>query len=246
MKEKKTLSAGARFRRFLFVKLPIGFVAVTVIWVALLRFGPVAVTPLMIYRTIEYWNDDTYHIHKKWVSYKKISPEMAKAVIASEDNKFDTHHGFDWQAIDKAIQHNKRGRKIHGGSTISQQTAKNVFLLPSRTYVRKAFEAYFTVLIEAIWGKQRIMEVYLNVAEMGRGVFGAEAAAEQLFDTKAIYLTKRQATLIAACLPNPNKRNAGNPSSYVSNRAHRIANLEHKLKYPKWIYHRKRNSAGSN
>ena len=170
---------------------------------------------------------------------------MAKAVIASEDNKFDTHHGFDWQAIDKAIQHNRRGRRIHGGSTISQQTAKNVFLPPSRTYVRKAFEAYFTVLIEVIWGKQRIMEVYLNVAEMGRGVFGAEAAAEQLFDTKAIYLTKRQATLIAACLPNPNKRNAGNPSSYVSNRAHRIANLEYKLDYPKWIYHRK-NKAKSN
>ena len=224
------------------MKLPLGFVSLTVLWVVLLKWCPVLVTPLMIHRTIEYWDDDTYHIHKKWVPYGKISPEMARAVIASEDNKFDRHHGFDWQAIDMAMQHNKRGRRIRGGSTISQQTAKNVFLPPSRTYIRKAFEAYFTVLIEFFWSKQRIMEVYLNVAEMGKGVYGAEAASEQYFGTKAKYLTRRQACLIAACLPSPIKRSAGNPSGYVSNRAYRISGLEHKLEYPDWIYHKKKES----
>ena len=193
----------------------------------------------MLERTIQHWDDKNFHTHKTWKSYENISPELARAVIASEDNLFDTHNGFDWQQINKAIEdHEQKGKRLRGASTISQQTAKNVFLFPTRSFVRKGFEAYFTVLIETIWGKRRIMEVYLNVAEMGKGIYGAEAAAGQLFHKKAANLTRREACLIAACLPNPLKRNAGNPSQYVSKRASMIEALEAKLVYPEWISHK--------
>ena len=161
-------------------------------------------------------------------------------MIASEDNLFDSHNGFDWKQINKAIEdHEQTGKRLRGASTISQQTAKNVFLLPSRSFVRKGLEAYFTVLIEVIWGKRRIMEVYLNVAEMGKGIYGAEAAAEQLFHKKASKLTRRESCLIAACLPNPLKRNAARPSSYILNRAVTIERLESKLEYPGWVRHKR-------
>jgi monofunctional biosynthetic peptidoglycan transglycosylase len=163
---------------------------------------------------------------------------MARAVIASEDNLFDKHSGFDWKAIKQAQKEYESGKRRRGGSTISQQTAKNVFLLPHRSMVRKGFEAYFTVLIEFLWSKERIMEVYLNVAEMGKGIFGVEAAAEHHFGTSAAKLTRRQSCLIAACLPNPQKRNAGKPSSYISRRAGDIAALESKIGYPDWVYHK--------
>ena len=222
----------------MFIKLPVAFVVITVLWVLMLKWVPVYVTPLMIQRSLQYRNDKSFHTRKTWVSYNRISPELAKAVIASEDNLFDTHSGFDWKQINKAIDDHERGKKLRGASTISQQTAKNVFLLPSRSYVRKGLEAYFTVLIEFMWGKERIMEVYLNVAEMGRGIYGAEAAATQLFGKRASKLSRRESCLIAACLPNPLKRNASRPSGYVNARATEIEKLEYKLAYPDYILHK--------
>ena len=195
-------------------------------------------TPLMVKRSIEYRHDKGFQTRKTWVPYERISPEMARAVIASEDNLFNKHNGFDWKAIRQALEEYESGRRRRGGSTISQQTAKNVFLLPHKSMVRKGLEAYFTILIEFLWDKERIMEVYLNVAEMGKGVYGVEAAAEVHFGTSAAKLTRRQACLIAACLPNPIKRNAGKPSSYISKRAGDIAALESKIGYPDWVSHK--------
>lgn len=239
MNRKKRTFTG-RLWRLLLIKLPVYFLIFTILWVTALKWIPVWWTPLMAVRSIEYRSDKTFRTHKTWVSYNHISPELAKAVIASEDNLFDSHNGFDWKQINKAIEdHEQKGKRLRGASTISQQTAKNVFLLPSRSFVRKGLEAYFTVLIEVIWGKRRIMEVYLNVAEMGKGIYGAEAAAEQLFNKKASKLTRRESCLIAACLPNPLKRNAARPSSYILNRAVTIERLESKLEYPDWVRHKR-------
>lgn len=222
--------------RFFLLKLPLAFIAISIAWVAILRWVPVWFTPLMVSRSIEYRNEETFRTHKKWHSYENISPELAKAVIASEDNLFATHNGFDWKEMKKAVNdHLKKGKKLRGASTISQQTAKNVFLLPSHSFVRKAFEAWFTMLIELIWGKERILEVYLNVAEMGKGIYGAEAAAQEIFGKSASGLTRYESSLIAACLPNPLSRNAGKPSAYVSKRAGQIRNLIPKIEYPEWI-----------
>lgn len=224
--------------RLLLIKIPLAFVAVTVLWVFILKWVPVWVTPLMISRSIEYRHDETFRTHKDWCGYDDISPEIAKAVIASEDNLFCEHNGFDWKEMKKAIDdHRNKGKKLRGASTISQQTAKNVFLLPSKSFIRKAFEAYFTILIELIWGKERILEVYLNVAEMGKGIYGAEAAANIYFDKSASELTRYQASLITACLPNPIERHADKPSKYVSSRASQIRSLIPKLAYPEWINH---------
>lgn len=146
-KKKRTLAG--RLWRLLLVKIPAAFLALTILWVVALKWIPVAVTPLMIQRSIQHIDDKNFHTHKTWVSYGKISPEMARAVIASEDNLFDTHNGFDWKQINQAISdHEQKGKRLRGASTISQQTAKNVFLLPTRSIIRKGFEAYFTVLIE--------------------------------------------------------------------------------------------------
>lgn len=239
MNRKKRTFTG-RLWRLLLIKLPVCFLIFTILWVTALKWIPVWWTPLMAVRSIEYRNDKTFRTHKTWVSYGHISPELAKAVIASEDNLFDSHNGFDWKQINKAIEdHEQTGKRLRGASTISQQTAKNVFLLPSRSFVRKGLEAYFTVLIEVIWGKRRIMEVYLNVAEMGKGIYGAEAAAEQLFHKKASKLTRQESCLIAACLPNPLKRNAARPSRYILNRAVTIERLESNLEYSGWVRHKR-------
>ena len=241
-KKKRTLAG--RLWRLLLVKIPAAFLTLTILWVVALKWIPVAVTPLMIQRSIQHIDDKNFHTHKTWVSYGKISPEMARAVIASEDNLFDTHNGFDWKQINQAISdHEQKGKRLRGASTISQQTAKNVFLLPTRSIIRKGFEAYFTVLIEKIWGKRRIMEVYLNVAEMGKGIYGAQAAAEQFFHKDAAKLSRREACLIAACLPNPLKRNASAPTQYVCRRASMIEGLETKLLYPDWVYHKKQSGS---
>lgn len=224
--------------KLLLIKLPLAFIAFTATWVLMLKWVPVWVTPLMVTRCIEYRSDEDFQTRKKWRSYERISPEMAKAVIASEDNLFAEHNGFDWKEMKKAIEdHRKKGKKLRGASTISQQTAKNVFLWPGRSFVRKAFEAYFTVLIEWIWGKERILEVYLNVAEMGKGIYGAEAAAQEFFGKSASELTRREASLITACLPNPIERHADKPSQYVSKRAGQIRSLIPKIAYPEWIEH---------
>jgi monofunctional biosynthetic peptidoglycan transglycosylase len=226
---------GARLWRFIRTLFIVFFVG-SISWVIIARFIPVYLTPLMIIRSVEAVIDgEMPHNEKKWVSIDQISPNMIQAVVASEDNLFKTHYGFSFNDIGKAIKHNNRSKRIRGGSTISQQTAKNVFLWPNRSYFRKGLEAYFTVLIELIWSKERIMEVYLNVIETGDGVYGVEAASQKYFDKNAAKLTKSQAALIAASLPNPRKFKIGNPSGYMLRRQAKIKSLMgkiHQVKFP--------------
>lgn len=199
------------------------FLIVTVGWVILYRFVPPPVTFLMTKRLYEQFRDDRpLKLKKQWKPIHEISPHLPSAVIAAEDQLFLSHKGFDWEAIQRAYRQNKQGNSMRGGSTISQQVAKNVFLWPGRSYVRKGFEAYFTVLIELFWGKKRIMEVYLNVAEMGIGVYGAEAAAWYYFDKPAEELSRYEAALIATILPNPTQYPVRNPGPYVSRRARQV------------------------
>ena len=221
--------------RFLLIKLPLALIVLSVLLVLALKWVPVWVTPIMVSRSIEFRQDPDFHTRKHWCRLEDISPELIKAVITSEDNLFCEHGGFDRKAIEKAMQENKEGKRIRGGSTISQQTAKNVFTLHKRTMWRKAVEGWFTLLIEWIWGKERIMEVYLNVAEMGKGVYGAQAAAQAFYGKDAAALSRREAATIAACLPAPLTRNAAKPSRYVSSRASTIARMIPNLKYPDWI-----------
>ncbi|HUX85347.1 MAG TPA: monofunctional biosynthetic peptidoglycan transglycosylase, partial [Chitinophagaceae bacterium] len=158
------------------------------------------------------------HYHHDWVGYGQISPYAKLAVIASEDQRFTVHHGFDFGSIEKAVKHNERSRHLHGASTISQQVARNVFLWQSRTWIRKGFEVYFTFMIELIWGKKRILEVYLNEAQMGDGVFGIQAASQTFFHCPASRINRSQAALIAATLPNPVLFRAASPSRFVLSR----------------------------
>ena len=199
------------------------FFVSTILAVVAYRFIPVYATPLMFIRCIEQVADGksiTWHHH--WVSLEKMSPSMPVAVMASEDQRFLTHHGFDFDAIQKAAESNKDGKKIRGGSTISQQTAKNVFLWPGRSWIRKGFETYFTFLIELLWSKQRIMEVYLNSIEMGDGIYGVDAVAEYHFNTDAAGLSRADCALIAATLPNPRKFSSKEPSAYMRKRQRQI------------------------
>lgn len=184
---------------------------------AVYRFVPPPVTWLMIQRVFEGRGFD-----HRWRPLDQMSPRLVRAVIAAEDAKFCEHHGFDIEAMEKAYESNAKGKKLRGGSTISQQTAKNVFLWPGRSYVRKGLEAYFTVLIEVIWGKPRIMEVYLNSVEWGPGVYGAEAAAHKNFGVGADQLTAAQASRLAAILPSPLKWKAAEPGPYVKRRSGKI------------------------
>lgn len=191
------------------------FFVTTIFTVLLYKYVPVYVTPLMVIRAIS----SSESIHHEWISLEKMPKDMVKAVIASEDAHFLSHNGFDFKAIKQAIEHNKKNNKTkRGASTISQQTAKNVFLWPSRSWLRKGLEAYFTVLIEFFWDKQRIIEVYLNSIEMGNGIFGIAAVADKHFDKEPEKLTKRQCALIAATLPNPIKFNSAAPSPYMRKR----------------------------
>jgi len=199
------------------------FLGLSIVSVIIFKWVPIPFTPLMISRIIEFKLDgkDAIYSHK-WVPIEEISPNLQKAVIASEDGNFLKHSGFDFKAMQKAFKNNQKGRKLKGGSTISQQTAKNVFLWQGRSYVRKGLEAYFTVLIELIWGKERIMEVYLNSIEMGNGVYGAQEAARHWYSKSAIDLSSREAAGIAAILPNPRKYKASNSSNYIERRKDRI------------------------
>jgi monofunctional biosynthetic peptidoglycan transglycosylase len=184
------------------------------IWVAIYRFIPPPITILMIERLFEGRGMD-----RRWVAISDMSPAMVRSVIASEDSRFCLHHGFDMHAIDAALRHNAvKPGKIRGGSTISQQTAKNVFLWPGRSWVRKGVEAVFTVLIEEIWGKRRIMEVYLNTIEMGPGIYGVEAASQHYFGVPARSLSPAEAGRLAAILPDPLKWKAAKPGPYVRRR----------------------------
>ncbi len=200
--------------------------------VVVYRFVPVIITPLMVIRSVEkVFDGEMPKLHKRWVPIEEISPYMIQAAMAGEDQKFTSHWGFDFNAMKKAYKYNKKGKKIRGGSTITQQTAKNVFLWPARSYVRKVLEAYFTVLIEIFWSKERIMEVYLNVIETGDGIYGVEMAAQHYFNKPAKKLTKSEATAIAACLPNPRKYNPKKPSAFVNHRKSFI--LRHLSNMPK-------------
>lgn len=201
--------------------------------VILLRFVPVYFTPLMGIRCAQQaFSGEKLKLKHKWIPLEEMSPKMPMAVIASEDNRFPDHHGFDLIEINKAIKERERGRH-RGASTISQQTAKNVFLWPSSSWVRKGFEAYFTVLIELFWSKERIMEVYLNSIEMGDGIYGVEAVAHEHFGKKASELTAGECALIAATLPNPLKYNSAHPSRYMLKRKSQILRLMRVLpKFP--------------
>ncbi len=185
----------------------------------LFAFVPVPVTGVMIERQIQaLWNNKSYDLQHKWVPFEQISASMKQAVVAAEDQKFPQHYGFDTEAIEKALEYNSRGQKVRGASTISQQTAKNVFLWTGRSWFRKGLELVFTGLIELVWGKERILEVYLNSVEFGPGVFGVEAAGQKFFQRPASKLTRHQSALLAAVLPNPLRFKVQNPSPYVYKR----------------------------
>ena len=203
----------------------VAFFASTILSVVALRWLPVYFTPLMFIRLAQQVDEGkSMTLHHHWVPLEEISPSLPIAVMASEDARFLDHHGFDYKAIEHAAMRNMKHpekRKL-GASTISQQTAKNVFLWPGRSWVRKGFEVYFTFLIELMWSKERIMEVYLNSIEMGDGIYGADAVAEHHFNTTADKLTKAQCALIAVSLPNPRRFNSARPSGYMLKRQSRI------------------------
>lgn len=205
----------------IFLKSVLTLFIVSTLWVILYRFIPVPITPLMVTRSII----DDAPIHYTWQPLEKISKHLPLAVVSSEDNLFTQHNGFDFKAIKQASEDAKKGKRLRGASTISQQTAKNVFLWNGRSWIRKGLEAYFTVLIELIWGKERIMEVYLNCIEMGNGIYGASAVAEHHFNSDASNLTREQCALIAATLPNPRKYNSAKPSKYMLRRQKEILHL---------------------
>lgn len=219
--KKRTI--GQKIFRFFWL-LFLWFNIISFAVVLLFKFVPVPFTPLMGIRALEHNSagKDMICSHE-WVPIDEISLNLQKAVIASEDGRFLEHSGFDFEAMQKAFKNNSKGKKLKGGSTISQQTAKNVFLWQGRSYVRKGLEAYYTVLIELVWGKKRIMEVYLNSIEMGDGVYGAEAAAKHWYRKDASSLTRYEAAGIAAILPSPRRYKASNSSSYINRRKARIS-----------------------
>lgn len=226
--KKGNHSLGRRIAVF-FAKCVLCFFILTIGFVLLYRFVPVYYTPLMFIRLYQqHAEDKPLKLQRDWEPIENISKNMPLAVVASEDGHFLQHNGFDIDGIIKAYEHNKKKKKVHGGSTISQQTAKNVFLYPSRSYVRKGLEAYFTILIEFCWSKERIMEVYLNVIEMGDGIYGIEEASCTYFKCSAKDLTRSQAASIAVCLPNPRKYSPVKSSSYIQKRRRRI---EKEMKY---------------
>ncbi|WP_304066810.1 monofunctional biosynthetic peptidoglycan transglycosylase [Pedobacter glucosidilyticus] len=198
------------------LRLMLWFFGISIFWVILLIFVNPPVTYLMIQRGFERKAEGkTWKLKKDWKDFEDISMNLKKAVLAAEDARFLIHHGFDFEAIEKAYQKNKKGKKIRGGSTISQQTAKNVFLWPGRSYIRKGFEAYFTLLIEIFWSKERILEVYLNVIETGDGIYGMEAATQTYYGKSCTSLLKGEAALLAAVLPNPRRWTPLKPTTYI-------------------------------
>ena len=206
----------------------------SILWVVMLKWIPVVYTPLMIRRAAEAVIEGRdVNFERDWVSLDEVSSKYVTACIASEDNLFATHHGFSERAIKAAWEHNKKGGKLRGGSTISQQTAKNVFTFGTRTWVRKGIETYYTILIELIWGKERIMEVYCNIAELGDGVYGVEAASQKYFHRSAKKLNGSQAALMVAALPSPRRYSISNPGPYMRKRQGQIQWLMPKMrKFP--------------
>ncbi|MDX1463248.1 MAG: monofunctional biosynthetic peptidoglycan transglycosylase [Marinirhabdus sp.] len=198
------------------LKTILWFVGLSVLWVVVYKYVPVHYTPLMAIRYFQ--NDGEESVKHTWIPLSEISKELQLAVICSEDQNFVTHNGFDLKSIEKAYKSNQKGKKLRGGSTISQQTAKNVFLWPDRSWLRKGLETYFTFLIETLWSKERILEVYLNSIEMGPSVYGAETAAEFWFNKKANALQRYEAAALAAILPNPLQYKATPASAYIQKR----------------------------
>lgn len=200
------------------------------------KWLPVRITPLMVKRMIEFRDDNAFKTRKKWVTIEEISPNMIKAVIASEDNRFEEHKGFDFKELQiMRKEHREKGKRIRGCSTISQQTAKNCFTWCGDNIFRKICEAYWTILIENIWGKERIMEVYLNVIEIGKGVYGVESASRLYFNDPSSKLSLQQSALIAAALPDPLHRSVTKPSKYMRTRQNAITSLISKLRFPEWV-----------
>ncbi|MFA5972786.1 MAG: monofunctional biosynthetic peptidoglycan transglycosylase [Lentimicrobiaceae bacterium] len=211
------------------------FFGSSIFFTLLFRFINPPASPLMMIRVVENIADGKRpSITKDWMKLSDISPNLVLAVIASEDNNFETHYGVDIKAIEKAQKLNAKSKKIRGASTISQQTAKNVFLWQSRTYLRKGIELYFTGLIELVWGKKRIMEVYLNVIEMGDGIYGAESASQYYFHKPAKNLTRDEAASIAAVLPNPRRWRPDKPTAYVQRTKSRILWAMNRVVRPDW------------
>jgi monofunctional biosynthetic peptidoglycan transglycosylase len=199
------------------------FIGISLFMVILYRFVNPPITWLMITRGFERKSDGKdWKIDKKWINFDDISDPMKRAAVGAEDATFLENHGFDFKAIERAMDKNAHSKKLIGGSTITQQTAKNVFLWPGRSYVRKAFEAWFTLLINIFWSKQRVLEVYLNEIEMGDGIYGVEAASQAYFHISAANLNKSQAALIAACWPNPLKWTPDNPDDHIMHRKYLI------------------------
>jgi len=200
-------------------KAALWFFGISVFVVILFRWVPVPITPLMVIRSVEYkMADKDVKFQKKWKPLEELSPHLQLAVVCTEDQNFLWHYGIDFGALEKAMDNREGRKRRRGASTISQQVAKNVFLWNGRNYVRKGLEVYFTLLIETFWSKERIMEVYLNVAEMGTGIYGAEAAAQAYWKRSAAKLTREQAATLASVLPNPRKYNAKRPGPYVQRR----------------------------
>ncbi|WP_149243214.1 monofunctional biosynthetic peptidoglycan transglycosylase [Dyadobacter sp. 32] len=224
------------FARFTFIafRFLLVFVGFSIVWVAVLKFVPVWVTPYMISRKIDAFKaDEDTEIFSDWEPYENISREAALAVVASEDQNFPNHWGFDFDEIYDAMT--EKRKRVRGASTISQQVAKNVFLWHGRSYIRKGLEVWFTILIEVIWDKQRILEVYLNVAQMGKMTFGVEAASLRFYNKSAKNLTRSEAARIAAVLPNPVRFSIKNPSPYVIKRTGQISRQMRALGGQKYI-----------
>jgi monofunctional biosynthetic peptidoglycan transglycosylase len=211
----------------------LGFVVLSVALVLLFRFVPPPGSMVMVERKVQSWiNSEPVDIQRQWRSWENLSNNAKLAVIAAEDQRFPQHRGFDFVEMRRAWEASRDGERLRGASTLSQQTAKNVFLWSGRSWVRKGLEAWFTLLIETLWGKQRILEVYLNVAEWDTGVFGLEAAANHYFGASGSALTERQASLLAAILPNPRNRSASRPDAQVERRS-------------QWIRQQMRNLGGT-
>jgi monofunctional biosynthetic peptidoglycan transglycosylase len=218
-----------------FKKVVIYFLLFSIGLTLLYRIIPPPITLLMLQRMAEQKLDGEKIVFKKdWVSIDEVSKFMPRAAIAAEDQRFLHHFGFDIEALQKAYSYNKKNERTKGGSTITQQVAKNVFLWPDRSYFRKAMEAYFTLLIEVFWSKKRIMEVYLNSIEMGNGIYGIEAASRHYFKKPAKDLSKREAAAIAAILPNPRKWSASKPNAYIQRRQYRILRAMRYADKPTW------------
>ena len=194
-------------------------VGVSLLGTIALRWIPPPTSAVMVERRVEaWWSGRAYKVDYRWAPWDRVSPNAGLAVVAAEDQNFALHHGFDFESLQKALEAHERGRRLRGASTISQQVAKNVFLWSGRSYVRKGLEAYFTVLIELTWPKRRILEVYLNIVELGDGVFGVEAASQRFFHKPASRLAPDEAALLAAVLPNPLRFRANRPSAYIEER----------------------------